>query len=545
MNKIFFAAGLLGLLVGLPIPLADAAGPKVTMVVSESPSPLEKFAADELTAYLQKLFAADVARVTKFAPAAPNQILLGNPRSNRVIASAMAKSWPELSPQGHVVKSISLGSTPLLVVGGGSPAATLWAVYELAQRWGVRPLLYGDVLPATRSEVPLTGFNVQLEPQFTQRSWTLLGNQPTSTASWSLADHQQLLAQLAKLKFNRVRLDVTASPFAAHEPVTDQTALFQGRRFLLAGDTPGRAAFRGAKEFANPDFAGKNSAADQRQAGAALVQGISAAATALGLTVVVATEPSSSATNADTLALSSDGHGILPRIIHRGVEQQLNKLSQAKPAASFTVQATAISDANSTAYFVSRRAFDAQVTATSALTELISTISGDGVADRVIKGFEFVEDANNLLAKNEASFSRATTDLIAKQLATAEPAPAWWKEVQTHYVNAMNEMYRGNNRAREGTRRFTLYHAKRFEFALHYMTCMDAVRAAGVAKKAGDADKQLEQLEKAVEALYSSLNALAEVTRDQSDRAIIAVLNEYAFKPLKQEFERVEQAANQ
>ena len=34
-----------------------------------------------------------------------------------------------------------------LIIGGGSPQATLWAVYEFVERAGVRFLLEKDVLP--------------------------------------------------------------------------------------------------------------------------------------------------------------------------------------------------------------------------------------------------------------------------------------------------------------------------------------------------------------------------------------------------------------
>jgi len=50
----------------------------------------------------------------------------------------------------------------------------------------------------------------------------------------------------------------------------------------------------------------------------------------------------------------------------------------------------------------------------------------------------------------------------------------------------------------------------------------------------------LRQLEKAVEAMHNALSALGESARDNSDRGVIAVLNEYGYRPLKAEFEAVE-----
>ena len=89
-----------------------------------------------------------------------------------------------------------------------------------------------------------------------------------------------------------------------------------------------------------------------------------------------------------------------------------------------------------------------------------------------------------------------------------------------------------------------LYHAKRLEFAVEYLNSVEALRLAGQAKAKGDTAKQLEHLEKAVESMYNGLSALGEVARDNSDRGVIAVLNEYGYRPLKAEFEAVEKAAH-
>ena len=72
------------------------------------------------------------------------------------------------------------------------------------------------------------------------------------------------------------------------------------------------------------------------------------------------------------------------------------------------------------------------------------------------------------------------------------------------------------------------------------MASIEAVRLAGVAKSKGDKDKLVEQLEKATESMYNAINALGEVAGDNSDRGVIAVLNEYGYRPLKKEFEAAE-----
>ena len=63
-----------------------------------------------------------------------------------------------------MLKRAVLDGKPALIIGGGSPRATLWAVYELVERWGVRYLLHGDVLPDPRGPFRLPEKDVVLEP---------------------------------------------------------------------------------------------------------------------------------------------------------------------------------------------------------------------------------------------------------------------------------------------------------------------------------------------------------------------------------------------
>jgi len=117
------------------------------------------------------------------------------------------------------------------------------------------------------------------------------------------------------------------------------------------------------------------------------------------------------------------------------------------------------------------------------------------------------------------------------------PPPAWWKKAQDLYLEAMNESYRALGRAQPHSRPFILYSCKRLEFAYEYLESLMAVRRAGEAGRQGKDDERLAQLEKAVESMYNGLSALGEVARDTSDRGVIAVLAEYAYRPLAKELE--------
>ena len=49
----------------------------------------------------------------------------------------------------------------------------------------------------------------------------------------------------------------------------------------------------------------------------------------------------------------------------------------------------------------------------------------------------------------------------------------------------------------------------------------------------------IEQYEIAMEKLYNAIDTLSDVVQDQGDRGLIAVLNKFAFEPLKETYEKV------
>ncbi len=183
----------------------------------------------------------------------------------------------------------------MILVGGGSPVAALWAVYELGHHFGIRYLLQGDVLPVDLPTLRLDGLDMVLEPQLRLRTWRTINDFAIGPESWGLAEQKRVLSQLAKLKFNRVLLAVYPwQPFVHYEfkGVKKQTALlWYGWRYPVDGDTPGRIAFRGAKFFENPDFVGKTTYEEKTRAGIALASGIIDAAHELGMSAAFALSP--------------------------------------------------------------------------------------------------------------------------------------------------------------------------------------------------------------------------------------------------------------
>ena len=512
----------------LPLP-AIAAAPRVAIVVGANAPALEQLAATELAAQLQKLFAAQTT-IQTVLPAVPADdaaaILIGSPQTSAAVDAALGRQWPKLSPQGHLVKSVQTPGRTVLVLGGGSPVASLWAVHEFGYRCGIRHLLHGDFLPLEKPAFTLTGFDVVLEPRVSRRAWSAFNGQPFGAESWSVAEHTRLLTQLAKLKFTHVVLPATLTPVAP---------------LRVDGDTPGRKAFGGARQFENADR------------GEDFLPRIKAAAAAVGIFVQVGEMgtaiklmyspdnpspllPQINLAVATEITPGPANASVLPQFNLETLATQLNAI-RANASAGFVARVIIPGDLNASAHFLSRASFTDPLTAAQALSELVTPICGKEVDERLLKGFGAAAKAAALIAANDPAVAVPDARMTLRHLEAKAAPPAWLTEAKDLYAQAMNEMYRANTRARDGARPFILYHAKRFEFALHYLTSIELVGKAGLAIAGEDKKVGAQALEQSVEAMYNALNALADVARDASDRGTIAILNEHAYRPLLQALE--------
>ena len=131
-----------------PAPLSAKDSPGVDVIVGSAAPELERFAAQELSDYLAKLYGIQAHPHREVSGGADAVFLIGSPETNSAVRQALGESgFGEVTDQGLVLKRTRWEERPGLVVGGGSPRATLWAVYELVERWGVRYLTDRDVLP--------------------------------------------------------------------------------------------------------------------------------------------------------------------------------------------------------------------------------------------------------------------------------------------------------------------------------------------------------------------------------------------------------------
>ena len=582
------------------VQIAFAAGPRVDIVIGEKAPALEKRAAEDIAANLRKVYDAEVKIAADAPKDAENVIFVASTKSDEQIWKLLSLHWPKLSTQGHALRSIKFRERPALLVAGGSPAAAYWGAAEFAQQLGIRPMLYGDLYPI--DPPPLSDFlknlDVLAEPEMKDRIWAM-DTLPIDQGSWSLDEQKRLLRQLAQLKYNRLIIfDHPWQPFVHFEfdGVKKKTGvLWYGWQFPVSGDTAGRAAFKGGRLFENPDFAGKTTYEQRLEVGQNLVRGLIEEAQSLGMSVGLGIDPLAFPKE---FASVCPGARPLPEPVELSVtpspDQKLddekllkltkaqlrayinaypdldtfyfsgdsadkmatlltsdNKLLLRKDGKSLNVISvggetqkipfTLVSDFNFLAYAGSRRAFNIKGVAQGfECRDLVMPVCGEGVDGSVIKALFQMVSAKALIDNNDPRFHVLVPGVILKHYASSDPPPEWWSQVRANYLGAMNDMYRANSRAREGGRSYTLYLARRCEFGYEYMNCVDATRKAGIAKSKKDTAEQRAQLEKAVESMNAACSALAAVARDQSDRGMIAVCNEFGYRPLQKELEKLD-----
>ena len=145
---------------------------RCSIIIKPDAPSLEKFAAGELRRYLYDLYGIQASLNHSILPDAELYLIVGSPSTNSVVPMVLGKNaWPRVSDQGFVLKKSKVTGKTALALGGGSPEATLWAVYDFVERAGVRFLLEKDLLPEKALPFPPAEPNVVKEPDFRFRSF--------------------------------------------------------------------------------------------------------------------------------------------------------------------------------------------------------------------------------------------------------------------------------------------------------------------------------------------------------------------------------------
>ncbi len=245
------------------------------IVCPDGAAPLIRLAVSELQRYVRLLFG--------FHP------LVGERVTGPSVQVGGPVPAPGLAAEEYRVEPRTVAGHEVVACLGGSPRATLWAVYELIEQWGVHYLIQGDVLPEDAGPFHLPRVCLHRQPVFARRGFRVLNDMANSGIFWSLADHQRLFAQLSKLRFNAVLVSTYPHQLWTHwsfRGVERRTGgLCYGYEHPVHPQTIGRERFGAIDMFTNPDFQGARTYEDQLAVGQRFLRGLIDAAHDRGLEV--------------------------------------------------------------------------------------------------------------------------------------------------------------------------------------------------------------------------------------------------------------------
>ena len=217
--------------VGGGVPLVRGSKGQAVIVWGPAATEIEKHAAAELQRYVQAVTGASLPIISTDEAAGGGDrawVLIGRAETNPAIASLVQAGKISLSAEnpgldGFVIQSTAVEGRPVLVLGGSRDRATLYAVYDLLERYvGVGFFWDGEQVPRA-ADLVLPPISVSSRPHFRVREY-LQGCIFTYSARWwVLEDWKRQIDWAAKHKINQLYL---AEPFLCAVPLKRTMAAF-------------------------------------------------------------------------------------------------------------------------------------------------------------------------------------------------------------------------------------------------------------------------------------------------------------------------------
>lgn len=287
--RVFLAAGvgcLIANLAGLVFAAeVQAPAPNAEPVVILTPAdagPLEHFAAKELRRYVYQTTGTLPRIGSEAAALGTKTVMLVASKQRALVAPLLAedddlrKAVASLAPEEYLLKTTQRRGPSMVLVIGGDPVGTLYGAYRLAERFGVRYYLHGDVLPDRPRPFAVPQVDEQGKPLFDRRGIQPFHDFPEGPDWWDQDQYKAVIAQLPKLRMNFIGFHTYPEGGVGPEPLVwiglpedvnpDSTVRFAypARHFTTANPTgawgyqPGKTSdysFGAAQLFDADDFA--------------------------------------------------------------------------------------------------------------------------------------------------------------------------------------------------------------------------------------------------------------------------------------------------
>ena len=184
-------------------------GPKLVVVTSSTPGPLEELAGNELVKYGSQIFESDVEKVVAQAvhPPTGQMIIIGPVHSNAIINQLVTEGKlvvdeSFLGDQGFVIKKLQCQGQDAVVITGRTGNAVLYGTYTFLEEYGCGFYFSGDVVPDKKIPLELKGIDISRKPKFAIRGFLPWFNFFDGPSSWSPKDYRYVIDQMAKMKCN-------------------------------------------------------------------------------------------------------------------------------------------------------------------------------------------------------------------------------------------------------------------------------------------------------------------------------------------------------
>ena len=238
---------------------------ELQIATGHDPDEIVQYAAEQLRWYVARLFGIDAAIVS----------MAGEGGRAVILDAKQAGVTLSHEEQAFILRRFDRDGMDSLAAVGGSSTATMWAVYDLLEHWGVRYSVRGDILPASPGPFHLPDIDVIRIPNLSIRGVRLINDFSMGLESWGLADIKRYIDQLAKLKFNSVYHHLWCwQPYVHYEcrGVAKVTGVhWFNWHYEIDDDTIGRHHFGPGGEFVPPDFQGCRTYADRLAVGKHIV----------------------------------------------------------------------------------------------------------------------------------------------------------------------------------------------------------------------------------------------------------------------------------
>jgi len=194
---------------GNPFVLVKGGKARACILLGHDASWQDRLAAEELKVYIHKMTGARLSVSSTDRQAVPElpAVLLGRPENNEAVAQLAQQGGislrkEELTEDGFILKTTQWRGKPCLVVSGVSDVATVYAAYDLLERFGrVGFFRYEEHIPKV-SDFIVPACDVKERPHFRVRmhggQWHYYGIHWFSEEQW-----QEQLRWCAKYRVNR------------------------------------------------------------------------------------------------------------------------------------------------------------------------------------------------------------------------------------------------------------------------------------------------------------------------------------------------------